>query len=95
MFITRGEYRISCEYLALSVFVLSSSFIQLTSEASFLSLVAVIFILARIVVCLTSFHVSFLIDKMLHSGTYDGIQRISEVVTGLCSRGRQMYTWSV
>jgi hypothetical protein len=75
-------------------FVLDSSFIQLTAEASFLSAVAVIIILARIAVRITSFHVSFLIDEILHSGTYDGIEGTSQMVTGGCSNALWTSTWS-
>jgi hypothetical protein len=42
----------------------------------------------------TSFHVSFLFDEMLHSGTYDGIERGSQGVTGSCSTGLVTSTWS-
>jgi hypothetical protein len=42
----------------------------------------------------TSFHGSVLFDQILHSGTYDGIERHSQRATGSCSRGLLTSTWS-
>ena len=56
------------------VFVPDSSFVQLTAEASVISCVAVIIILVLIGVRPTSFHMSFLFHRILHRGTYDGIE---------------------
>ena len=92
---TRGDYRIGCEYFAYMLCLLpNSSFVQLTAMASFLSCIAVVVILVRIVVRLTSFHMFSLFDEMMHSGTFDGIERRSHLVTGGCSRGLPTSTWS-
>ena len=68
--------------------------VQLTAEASIISCVCVIIIFIWICVRPTCFHMSFLFDEMLHSGTYDGIERsLGQMVTGSCSRGRLTSTW--
>ena len=95
MFNTRAEYRISCEHLVyILVFVPISSLVQLTAEASFITCVAVIIILVLIGVRPTSFHISFLFHRVLYRGTYDGIERGSQAVTGTCFRGLLTSTWS-
>jgi hypothetical protein len=91
---TRGEYRLGCEHLAYLSPTLNSFNLQLTAEASVLSCICVIAIFVWIGVCPTSIRVSLLFDEMLHSGTYGGIGRRFQRVTGSYYRGLPTYTWS-
>jgi hypothetical protein len=94
VFDTRGYYRLSCEHLTHLSPTLNSFNLQLTAEASTLSFICVIIIFIWIGVRPTSIHVFILFDEMLHSGTYIGIRRRSQTVTGSCFKGLPTSTWS-
>jgi hypothetical protein len=95
MFDTLGYYWSSREHLAyLSVSNSNLSNLQLAAEASLFSFTCVIVIFIWIGVRPTSFHMFVLFDEMLYSGTYDGIARSSQMVTGSCSGGPLTSTWS-
>ena len=79
----------------LSVYCLNSSRVQLTAEASFLSLFSVIGICIYIGVSPTPLHMSVQFDQILHSGTYDGTGGTLEGLNGGCSKVLLTYTWSV
>jgi hypothetical protein len=80
--------------LLVKVRLKDSSNLQLSAEASLISSASIIVIFIWIGVRSISFHVSVLFDEMLHSGTYDGIGRRSQRVTGSCSRALLTSTWS-
>ena len=95
MFNTWTIYRLSRGCPFLSVLFLSSSRVQLTAEASFLSFVAVLAIYVVIGVSLTPLHVSVWFDEMLRSGIFDGIKETSQGMSGGCSRDLLTSTWFV
>ena len=95
MFNTWTIYRLSCGCPSLSVLFLSSSLVQLTAEASFLSFVAVLAIYVVIGVSLTPLHASVWFDEMLRSGIFDGIKETSQGMSGGCSGDLLTSTWSV
>ncbi len=74
--------------------VKDSSNLQLSVEASLISSISIVVIFIWIGVRSISFHVSVLFDETLHSGTYDGIGRRFQRVTGSCSRDPLTSTWS-
>ena len=68
---------------------------QLTAEASFLSLGAVLVIFVLIVVSSISFQPDYVVQfsEHLHRETCYVIERPSQMVTGSCYRHRLIYTW--
>ncbi len=92
--LTRGQSIGLAVRIWLLLLVWSSSNLQLAVEASFISSISVVIIFIWIGVRPTSFHVSVLFDEMLLSGTYDGIGRSSQTVTGDCSGAPLTSTWS-
>jgi hypothetical protein len=92
--LTHGQSTGLAVSICLSVLVSNLSHVQLTAEASVLSCMSIIVIFIWMGVRPTSFHISVLFDEVLHSGTYDGIERRSQGVTGSCSRGLLTSTWS-
>jgi hypothetical protein len=95
--LTHGEsigLAVSIEYLIPPVFVSNSSNLQLAAEASFISSISIVVIFIWIGVRSISFRVSLLFDEMLHSGTYGGMGRPFQRVTGSYSRALLTSTWS-
>ncbi len=84
--------------LAVSTYLMSptlNSFdLQFASAASSLSCICVVIIFIWIGVRPAFIHVFILLDEMLHSGTYVGIRRRSQTVTGGCLRGLLTSIWS-
>ena len=79
----------------LSFYCLNLSRIQLTAEASFLSLFSVIAISIYIRVSPTPLTLLSGFDQMLHRGTYYGIGRTFEGLNGSCSKDLLTSTWFV